>query len=339
MPPSPDIIVIGAGVLGLCTAVELARRGRTVTVVDPGGPNASSVAAGMIAPAMETLADQRGRPDAADHSHLYRAARDLWPAFAEPLGIRLHREGSEWRGRDPEAVRDVLRRSGFEVGPTNPPVTPEDWRLDPVDALDRMGRVGGITRRLATALTLSATQAGWAVDLAEGEVMEAGVVILATGAISDLAVPPAVRRLLDRITPIKGQVAFTSARLADHVVRGDDGYVVPAPGGSLIGATMDVGLTDLEPDLERGAAMVERCAALLGVAPTPPIGWRVGVRGATPDGLPMAGPTGAAGLHLAVGPRRNGWMLAPLVARIVADGVEGRAPDPHAAGFDPVRFG
>ena len=49
---SQDILVVGAGVLGLCTAAELARRGHAVTVVDPGGLNASAVAAGMIAPAM-----------------------------------------------------------------------------------------------------------------------------------------------------------------------------------------------------------------------------------------------------------------------------------------------
>ncbi len=50
----------------------------------------------------------------------------------------------------------------------------------------------------------------------------------------------------------------------------------------------------------------------------------VGVRGATADGLPMAGPRGEPGLHLALAPRRNGWLLGPLVGRVVADGIEGR---------------
>ena len=53
----------------------------------------------------------------------------------------------------------------------------------------------------------------------------------------------------------------------------------------------------------------------------------------------MAGPTGAPGLAVALAPRRNGWMLGPLVARIVADGIEGRALGPHAAALDPLRFG
>ena len=338
MPPSPDILVIGAGVLGLCTAVELTRRGHAVTVIDPGGPNASSVAAGMIAPAMETLADLRSPDIGADHSRLFRAARDLWPAFAGPLGIALHRDGAEWRGRDPDAVRDTLRDRGFEVVPSDPPFTPADWRLDAVDALARMGAAAGITLRQATALSITPTGAGWTVALDDGGVLEASEVVLATGAVSALTVPEAARRLLDRITPIKGQLAFTAARLADRVVRGDDGYVAPAAGGSLIGATMEPGRTGLEPDLVRGEVLVERCLAMLGVETPRPLDWRVGIRGATPDGLPMAGSAGAAGLHLAVGPRRNGWMLGPLVARVVADRIEGRARDAHAAALDPQRF-
>ena len=55
--PDIDILIIGAGVLGLATAAELSRRGRAVTVVDPGDPNASSVAAGMFAPAFESAAE------------------------------------------------------------------------------------------------------------------------------------------------------------------------------------------------------------------------------------------------------------------------------------------
>ena len=121
-------------------------------------------------------------------------------------------------------------------------------------------------------------------------------------------------------------------------MRGEGGYVAPTADGSLIGATMEPGRTDLEPDLVRGVALAQACLVMLGVD-TPPLDWRVGIRGATPDGLPRAGPAGAPGLHLAVGPRRNGWMLGPLVARIVADGIEGRTIGPHAAALDPLRFG
>jgi glycine oxidase len=75
-------------------------------------------------------------------------------------------------------------------------------------------------------------------------------------------------------------------------------------------------------------------ARLVGAAIDGPFEWRVGVRGATPDGLPLAGPVGQ-GLHVALAPRRNGWLLGPSVARVVAEGVEGGE---GLAAFDPLRF-
>ena len=83
-------------------------------------------------------------------------------------------------------------------------------------------------------------------------------------------------------------------------------------------------------------------AQRLGWSPRGPVDWRVGVRGATPDGLPMAGQA-APGLWLALAPRRNGWLLAPLVGPVVSDAIEGRsvtggAPGPDAAALDPLRF-
>ncbi|WP_411288459.1 FAD-dependent oxidoreductase, partial [Phenylobacterium sp.] len=63
-----------------------------------------------------------------------------------------------------------------------------------------------------------------------------------------------------------------------------------------------------------------------------------GVRGATPDGLPMVGWSTAPGVLLAVGARRNGWLLAPLVARIVAAQVTGADAGAYAARLEPGRF-
>jgi glycine oxidase len=44
------------------------------------------------------------------------------------------------------------------------------------------------------------------------------------------------------------------------------------------------------------------------------------------------------GVILAAGARRNGWLLAPLVAKIVTACVTGRAPGPYADRMDPARF-
>lgn len=137
--------------------------------------------------------------------------------------------------------------------------------------------------------------------------------------------PETAARLMALITPIRGQIGVVNERLVDHVVRGPGAYVAPMGRGCVIGATMEVGQRSLRPDHERCAQMLNAAWAVLGQAPRPlEIEWRAGVRGATPDGLPMAGTVGQ-GLHLALGPRRNGWLLGPLVAGVVADEVEGRS--------------
>ena len=53
----------------------------------------------------------------------------------------------------------------------------------------------------------------------------------------------------------------------------------------------------------------------------------------------MAGSGAAPDVMLAVGARRNGWLLAPLVAQVVTACVTGRDPGPLAARLDPRRFG
>jgi glycine oxidase len=63
-----------------------------------------------------------------------------------------------------------------------------------------------------------------------------------------------------------------------------------------------------------------------------------GVRAATADGLPLAGQGPQPGVFLAQGARRNGWLLAPLIAEVVCDRLAQRAPSVAARAFDPRRF-
>lgn len=330
---SQDILVIGAGVLGLCTAAELARRGHAVTVVDPGGLNASGVAAGMIAPAMESAVDNL-KPE---HAVLLRRARDAWADFAAATGVRLNRDLAEWRGGNVEVLATRLAALGFaheydrETGRLT---THEDWKVEPEQALAALSRDVRVLEARATAL--SSSGGGWRVETTAGPV-KADQVVLATGAGAALeGLPEAAARLLALIKPIRGQIGLVRERLTDHVVRGPGAYVAPMGRGCVIGATMEPGERSLTPDPERCAQMLDAAWAVLGQARRPlEITWRAGVRGATPDGLPMAGTVGQ-GLHLALGPRRNGWLLGPLVAGVVADEVEGRSSKEPA--LAPRRF-
>lgn len=335
MSSSPDVIVIGAGVLGLCSAVELAARGHAVTVLDPGGPNASSAAAGMIAPAMESLIDGL----TLDHAALLTRGRDLWPAFAERHGLTLHRDGAEWRGSDPDAAVARLHALGFAAHREGEGLfTPDDWRIDALGALALLSGYPGVTRVETTVSRLSRADRVWTVVGEDGRHWSAPRVVVATGAARALSgLPEAVADLINAIQPIRGQLTPVRCAAPGRVLRGPGGYAAPSPEGALCGATMEAGERGLAPDLAVAARQAAAGLALIGAegqAGEP----RVGVRGASPDGLPMAGPSGTDGLALALAPRRNGWLLGPLVARVVADEIEGRASLADASALSPHRF-
>jgi glycine oxidase len=114
--------------------------------------------------------------------------------------------------------------------------------------------------------------------------------------------------------------------------------VAPSDEGFVAGASMESGRDDLDVDADIAEQLTEMAKAMWPATRTAPrIGVRVGVRGATPDGLPLAGPV-APGVSVALGPRRNGWLLAPLVASIVAAYATGDDPGPFASALDPLRF-
>jgi len=333
---SCDILIVGAGVLGLATAAELAARGHAVTVVDPGVSNASAVAAGMIAPAMEALLDGSD----AERAALLRDARDLWPAFAQRQGLILYREPAEWRGPDAAERTDRLAALGFTVRRGDGVVaTDEDWRVDPADSLRRLACAPGVTLITDRIVSMTAEEKVWTATGQGGSVYRASTVIMATGVgAAPAGLPVATDAVIDAIQPIRGQLAFIPRALTDRVVRGAGAYVAPAPGGAVIGATMEAGERALEINGEAGARQTAAGLALVGAAAGEAPQYRVGIRGASADGLPLAGASGEVGLYLALAPRRNGWLLAPLIARVVADAIEGRDAVAHAATFDPLRF-
>jgi glycine oxidase len=336
---SPDVIVIGAGVLGLCVAAELAGRGHAVTVIDPGGVNASAVAAGMIAPAMESLIESLPAETAA----LLTRARDQWPAFAEAHTLNLKREGAEWRGPDAAEALACLKALSFKAEATQEGVfTPDDWRIDPTSALTALARTPGVATVRGKVARLTGEARRWRVEAEDGRVWFTPTVVLATGVGAVIeGLPGSVAALVEAITPIKGQLTVLPGVSTPHVVRNPVVYAAPCEGGVVVGATMQVGERDLTPDPQAGEAHLASGKAMLGVTTASGVmagATRVGVRGASPDGLAIAGATAEPGLHLALAPRRNGWLLGPLIAHVVADGIEGATPSFDAAAFDPLRF-
>lgn len=337
------VIVAGAGAIGSVVALRLARRGAQVTLADPAeiGDNASGVAAGMLAPACETLLDA----ESAGRFALLRAAREAWtPLLAElPAAPPLDRSGAILQAAAPEVLLARAAQEGVALTPlredeardlapglTAPGpwlYTPDDWRIEPRGMLQALhgafGQAGGLRTygRLAGFADRRAVFDG-------AEDARADMVIAATGQ--------------DGIglEPIKGQILrFPGAGpLSGPVVRAEGIYIAPSPQGALAGATMEAGVSDRRIDPQVVAKLRAAAARLFPSLSHAQAQAYAGVRAATPDGLPLVGPGADEGLLLARGARRNGWLLAPVVAQVILDRIEGRAPSAFAAAFDPARF-
>jgi glycine oxidase len=319
------VAVAGAGAIGSAVALRLARAGLPVTVFDPRplGDNASGVAAGMLAPVAEAVFD----PVSSSHLDLLRRARDLWPAFAAPLGISIQRGGLRVEGDRAwlSAVAARFEALGLPVPPARDVLTSdEDWRIEARPALVAL-------RTAAEALGVRfETRAFAAADLPSYR-----AVVLATGAGGDIG---GLAPELSALTPIKGQILRADRGPVDGpVLRGEGVYICPGPRPA-IGATMELGRADLTIDRAITEGLRQAALRLRPELASATMTAEVGVRASTPDGLPLVGRGATPGVMLAVGARRNGWLLAPLVADLVAAYLMDDNPGPDAALFDPRRF-
>jgi glycine oxidase len=63
-----------------------------------------------------------------------------------------------------------------------------------------------------------------------------------------------------------------------------------------------------------------------------------GLRPGTPDDLPILGATATPGYYVATGHFRDGILLAPITADVMAAVMEGRVPEYDLTPFSPARF-
>jgi glycine oxidase len=373
---TPDVIVIGGGVIGLVTAWRAAQRGLRTAVVDPApGGGAAQVAAGMLGAVSEPHHGEEALLDL----NLASAAR--YPEFTTELeqaagaGIGYRACGTLLAALDADD-RALLRelhalqeRRGLRTQWLN---GRECRRLEPMLAPGVRGglRVDGDhqtdPRRLSAALLTAAERAGvvfhraWAreltvageratgVVLADGGVLAAGQLVLAGGCRSaDLGgLPPG---LVPPVRPVKGQILRLRmpadqppllSRTVRAVVRGGHVYLVPRADGELVvGATSEERGWDTTVTAGGVYQLLRDAHELLpGLTELPLVECQAGLRPGTPDNAPLLGPSGLAGLHLATGHYRNGVLLAPITGEVLAEALAtGEIPE-AARPFDPRRF-
>ena len=360
--------VAGGGLIGLACAWRAARSGLRVVVLDAGEPGAWEVAAGMLAPVAEAEFGERALLELGLRSAA--AYEDFCAELAEASGRDpgLRRTGTLIVARDgdeAEALERLLafRRSlGLPVERLRPsqarraePALAPTVRL----ALDVPGDHAVDPRRLVAALAEAVRRAGVevrrgarvdAVRVAGGQVagvecggslVPAGAVVIAagvrSGAIAGVPDPVPVR-------PVKGQVLRLrdprGPGLLDRTIRGEHAYLVPRGDGRyVLGATMEERGWDTAPTAGGVYELLRDMSEVVpGVLELELEDVQAGLRPATPDNLPAVGRGSAQGLVWATGHFRNGVLLAPVTADLVAAALAGDPAPEWAAAADPARF-
>ncbi|PYI55103.1 glycine oxidase ThiO [Paenibacillus flagellatus] len=371
--PQPDILVLGGGVIGLSCAFELRRRGHRVTVLEQGrcGGQASGAAAGMLAPFAENgeqpdpffllcLQSLRLYPDwqlaVKETSGLdfeYARTGSLYVVYHEADSLVL---ASRKRWQDAYGARSELldaaglRRLEPNIAPeaAGALLYPEEAHVyapDYVQALEEACRRTGVVIRDG----LGAVEvARWldGVELrasASGETFRGDRLVVANGAWAGLT--ESVFGMRIPVYPIRGQICAyeTPDRPVRHMVFCSQGYVVGKRNGTLVcGASEDVAGFDTTVT-RKGIARLESWNGKLFpfLSGRRPFHEWAGLRPASQDGFPLLGATSrSASVVFAAGHYRNGILLSPATAQVVADAIEGRETAGLPLGaFAPDRFG
>jgi glycine oxidase len=214
---------------------------------------------------------------------------------------------------------------------------PGDHSVDPrrlVAALrTAFGRAGGEYRRGRVVAAF-----GGGIRLDSGEVVRAGQVLIASGT-GRIEAPDPVP-----VRPVKGQIMRLrdprGPGLIERTIRGPQAYLVPrADGGYVLGATMEERGYDTAPTAGGVYELLRDMSEVVpGVLELDVEELRAGLRPGTPDNLPAIGPGTADGLLWATGHFRNGILLAPLTAELIAAAACGEPLPEWAAQVDPRRF-
>lgn len=360
-----DVVVVGGGIIGCSIARALVRRGRSVTLVERArvGREASWDAAGMLAPQAEA-------EEAGSFLDLCLESRALYPQLAEELfdevGANVcYRDEGTFLAAFDENESERLKRlaarqsalglkadllSAAEARTEEPAIA-----ADVATVLSIPGDHQVDNRRLVEALALSCFRRGVrilentpvrrlrrdatgridGVETTTGPIA-ADTVVVAAGSWSNF-----VEGFHVPVEPVKGQMLMLELASPPlrRVIRSERCYVVARIDGRvLIGATMErVGFDKTVSSkvvgtlLESGRQLAPTLKSALGGE-----AW-AGLRPATPDGLPAIGRL-EDGLITATGHFRNGILLAPVTAEIVAALDAGDPAHPAASILDPKRF-
>ena len=353
------VVVIGAGLIGLSIAYELAKRGAQVRVFEAGDSAASTSwsSAGRLSPFSDSDGDEELEMFLATALGVYQVfVKELHRRTGVDPYLRVdgivevaHSEDdvARLRGRADALIargihahwldQDEVRRIEPYLGPATlgASVIEDEGQID--------------NRELGRALRFACADAGVRIEEQTGMVAletdgqralgvrspsglaSAEVVVNAAGAWAGRleGVPEHVRIPIE---PVKGQLLVLTMpeRRVTRLVYAPGAYMIPRTDGTLVVGEVnqqDGFSNNVDPfatrRLRESAIRAVPALAELPVAHS----W-AGVRPHSPNGRPFIGATALDGYFVAAGHDANGILLAPATAMAIANLVEGKTPEP-----------
>lgn len=356
-----DVTVVGTGIIALSAAIEIADRGHTVRLVGTThAGNASTAAGGMLAPSIGRLTGPA--------QTFAVASRERYPGFVAALSERSGRRIPINSAGILEVALDESEMASFERSFEDPSVLlsaadlaaaepaiggafggafggilhPLDGCVEPLLLLDALSAIVAAHQGIMTAredcCEIRTTDLGCTVLTSMESRFVSLYVVLAAGAWTPMIVGSG--NAVASVRPVRGQMLALQASPLRHVTCGAGGYLIPRSDGvTVAGGTMEHTGFDASTTAEGLEHIHARAAALCPTLADAAIhsSW-AGLRPITPDLLPIMGadPERERVIY-ACGHSRNGILLAPLTAEVVADIISGVRPRHDIAQFRPGR--
>ena len=360
-----DVIIIGAGIIGLSLAISLRKQGLRVLIVERGEPGreASHAAAGMLAgsgaeipPPLRVLAEESAR---------------LYPEFVHELEdesgnrVDLRDQGTILLSSDGSSPESAARLSSEQLSWLEPALAVAGRGRPRLHESREIAESGEVTAAYLSersvdprALVAAAIKAAHhrEVDISSGTEVKgllasegrvtgvqtektsysSTIVVNCAGAWAGCIAPHRFP-----VRPVKGQMlAVVGGPVLKHVVRSAKVYLVPRSDWRLvIGSTLEDAGYNKQTSVNTIQQLFHAAIELApGLSESKVHEAWAGLRPGTPDDLPILGETSTSGYFIATGHFRDGILLAPVTAQVMTKLVLGSSPGYDLAHFASSRF-
>lgn len=363
-----DVAIVGAGIVGAACARECALAGMRVAVIEEKIIGGGATAAGM---GHIVVMD-----DSEAQFALTRYSQELWRALLPEFAPEVEYEscGTIWVAADEEEMHAVATKHAYYSARGVPADVLDLYQLAQAEPNLRAGLAGGLLvpqdavlyPPAAAAWLLARAQergaqlhvgkpvseiTGHGVRLTDNTWISSGFTVNATGAWAPALTPGLqVRKRKGHLVITDRYPGFLRHQLVElgylksaHSVTADSVAFNVQPrvtGQILIGSSRQYGNESTTVDREMVRAMLERAQSYMpAIGKLSAIRCWTGFRAATPDKLPLIGPSPEPGLYLATGHEGLGITTSLATGRLLADQILGRTSAIPVGPYLPARVG